>query len=462
MPNFGYSGNRGAYLGLAYYQVMGPSVDLTLQLDGYERTYAGAGADLRYAPREGTKGDLAAYMLYDRDLKQQEWRALWSHTAENLPGGFRGVISVNQYSDYNFFRQFQRLEGENTRSFLYSNAFLSGDWGVQSLSMMVDQRETFLNSAGDTSTQRQLPEINYQVRKLKLGAIPLYLSVNSTASYLQSTTPDVFDINYGRFDVAPQLTLPLNVAPWLSVALNGGGRATWWGESRSVSVKDPDTGVVTRVCDSGAVGAGDLYCGENLTRDLSDRRPRHGRPLVLQDLRLARRDLLKFKHIIEPRFSYGYVGTSTSRRRCRSSTRSTTSGPPSVGTVTLINRVLAKPTDEQQGGAFEMASLRARAVVFLRRHPATPDLGGRHALEPRGSARGAPAGQSVEQFRPAGQGRLFDALLEPRLDLALDARPRRPRLDDGDLVHQLQRFLRRQHLRPGRGSASASSPSRTA
>jgi LPS-assembly protein len=355
VPNFGYSGNRGAYLGLAYYQVMGPSADLTLQLDGYENTYAGAGAQLRYAPREGTRGDLSVYMLSDRDVKQNEWRAVWDHTAEKLPGGFRGVISVNQYSDYNFFRQFQRLENENTRSFLYSNAFLSGDWGAQSLSITVDQRESFLGN-GNTSTQRQLPEINYQLRKLKLGRIPLYLSMSSTASYLQSKTPGVFDVAYGRFDLAPQLTMPLSPAPWLSVALNAGGRGTWWGDSRSRVVKDPETGTSERICDSGAVESDQLYCGENLTRIFPQAGVDVVGPSFSKIFDSPGGTFSKFKHVIEPRFSYSYVGPFDDQARVPRFDEIDALQASQLGSVQLINRLLAKPSDETQGGAFEMAS----------------------------------------------------------------------------------------------------------
>jgi LPS-assembly protein len=356
VPNFGYTANRGVYLGLAYYQVMGPSADLTLQLDGYVNTYAGAGAQVRYAPTEGTKGDLSYYMLANRDTQQREWRAVWDHTASKLPGGFRGVISLNQYSDYDFFRQFQRLEGENTRRFLYSNAFLSGDWGAQSLSMQIDQRETFLGEGDTSSIQRKLPEVNFQLRKLKLGGVPLYLSMNSTASYLQSTTDDLFDVSYGRFDLAPELTLPLRVAPWLNLTLNGGGRATWWGDSRSARRVDPLTGTSETICDSGVVPDGQLYCGETLTRIYPDAGFGVVGPSFSKIFDSPGGQFSKFKHIIEPRFTYAYIGSFDEQAKVPRFDQIDSFRAAQLGTVSLINRVLAKPTDETQGGAFEMLS----------------------------------------------------------------------------------------------------------
>ncbi|MCM2268563.1 MAG: LPS assembly protein LptD [Thermoanaerobaculia bacterium] len=356
IPNIGYSPSRGVQLGIAYYQVLGPSADLTLTLDGWEQTWAGAGAEFRYQPTEGTKGAIRGYMLEDRDRGQREWRGIWNHTTTDLPGGLRGVVSVNDYSDYDFFREFQRSEGENTRRYIYSNAFLSGDWGAQSFSMIVDQRETFL-SADRTSTQRQLPEINYRVRKLKLGRSPLYFTLDSTASYLSSQTDERFDVTYGRFDIAPQLTVPLRVAPWLSVSMSGGGRTTWWGDSLPFTVVDPVDGTSTRMCDDGPAADDEVYCGDALSRSYGTAQVDIVGPTFSRIFDSPGGAFSKLKHVIEPRFNAGYVGDFDEQQRVSRFDEIDSFSTSRLGTVTLVNRVLAKPTDESRGGAFEVFSL---------------------------------------------------------------------------------------------------------
>jgi LPS-assembly protein len=355
IPNIGYTRRRGTYLGIAYYQVMGPSADLTLQLDGYESTYAGAGAELRYAPSEGTRGNMTYYVLSDRDTSRSEWRALWRHSASDLPGGFKGVISVDDYSDYDFFREFQRGEVENTRSFLYSNAFLSGSWGAQSLSFIVDQRETFL-PADRTSTQRQLPEINYRVRKLKLGKSQFYFSLDSTAGYYFGETTDLFSIDYGRFDIAPGLTLPLRVAPWFSLAVSAGGRATWWGETVPVLRRDPETDEVRRVCEDGEAEADRLFCGESLTRTYSTVAVDAVGPSFARIFDGSGKRFAKYKHVIEPRFAYNRVSDFEDQDRVLRFDEIDSFSASESGSVALVNRVLAKPADEKQGSAFEILS----------------------------------------------------------------------------------------------------------
>jgi len=369
IPNVGYSPSRGVQLGLAYYQVMGPSVDLTLLVDGWEQTWAGAGAELRYHPTEGSEGRFIGYLLSDRDNQQDEWRTIWRHTTKDLPLGLRGVIDVNHYSDYGFFRQFQRSEGENTRSYIYSNAFLSGNWGAQSFSVIADQRETFL-TADRSSIQRQLPEVTYGVRKLKLGKSSFYFSLDTTASYLSSETDDRFDVSYGRVDLAPQLTVPLRVAPWLSVALTGGGRGTWWGESLPTTVVDEVSGTAVRVCDDGPIPDEQIFCGDALDRTYTTAQADIVGPSFSRIFESPGGTFAKFKHVIEPRFKYRYVGEFDEQGRVYRFDEIDSFSTSRIGSVALVNRVLAKPSDPTKGSAFELLSFTlAQDFSFLDEQP---------------------------------------------------------------------------------------------
>ena len=365
VPNVGYSRQRGAYLGLAHYQVLGPSWDNTLFVDLWERDYAGLGDEVRYRPREGTRGQLTAYALYESVDEQTEWRLRWNHETTDLPWGLRGVVSVEQYSDYEFFREFERAERNNTRRFLYSNAFVSGSWGAHSLNVMVDQRETFLDG-GDTVEQSQLPEIEYRLRKLKLGRAPLYLSVDTTASFLQSMKDDSYDVGYGRFDVKPELTLPVKVAPWLSLAVTAGGRATWWGESVPETRADPETGQNGQFCDSAPAVPGQIFCGESLTRFFPTAEAELVGPTFSRIFDNGEGShFSKYKHVVEPRWSYGYVGDFDEQGRVYRFDEIDGFSSSNIAGFALVNRLLAKPADAEQGGAFEILSFElAQALSF--------------------------------------------------------------------------------------------------
>ncbi len=374
VPNIGYSKRRGSYLGLAYYQTLGPSYDTTLYLDGYSGGFYGFGDELRYRPSDTTRGEALAYYFYNDESRKSGWKLKWSHEATQLPWGLRGVVDVEHYSDFLLFRDFERGERDNTRRYLYSNAFVAGNWGAQSLNVLLDQRETFITDT-DTVTQRQLPEIEYRLRERKLGELPLYLSLAATGSYLQSTRDGSYDAGYGRFDVEPELKLPVRPAPWLSLALSAGGRATWWGDSLAAYRPNAETGQSELRCGDRIAETGEIYCGESLDRVYPSAGVEMVGPSFSRIFELSGKHFAKLKHIIEPRWSYGYLGTFEDQDRVAQFDEIDVLRPSNVAEVAIVNRVLAKPAEGSEGkskggGAFEIFSFElAQAYSFDAQQP---------------------------------------------------------------------------------------------
>jgi len=356
VPNIGYSKRRGEYLGLAWFQALGPSYDNTLYVDAYSEGFYGVGDEFRYRPAEKTKGNARVLFFHNEELKKDAWRLDWAHVTEDLPFGLRGVVAVEHYSDFEVFRDFERTENQNTRRFLYSNAFVSGNWGAHSLNILADQRETFLGDGQERVTQRQLPEIQYRLRELKLGASPFYLSLGATADYLQAERTGSYNAGYGRFDVKPEVKIPLRPAPWLSLAVAAGGRATWWGDSYSTDEVDPGTQVEGRRCGDRAVAESEAYCGDPLTRVY----PTGGVDLVGPSFSrifdTGGKTFSKFKHVIEPRWSYGYLGSFDDQDRVAQFDEIDQLRPSHLASVALVNRLLARPAEAARGGAFEILS----------------------------------------------------------------------------------------------------------
>jgi LPS-assembly protein len=346
IPNIGYSKRRGAYLGLAYYQVLGRSADDTLYLDLYSREYLGFGNELRYQPSEGTKGNFKLYAVHvpdddelqlaDPEADNLRWKMFWDHRSDDLFPGVRSVVAYRDYSDFEFFQDFERDFDINTARFLYSNAYLSGNWGPHSVNVLVDSRETFVR-AGQSLVQRQLPEIEYRLRSTKLGRTPLYLEMRSSVNYLDVERSETYQGSYGRADLSPQLTLPLRAFPWLSVSLSGGGRATWWGERLD--------------------STGQAFTGESITRTYPVASASIVGPSVSRIFDGQLGSFGKFKHVIEPRFEYDYLGEFEEAREVPVFDEVDTFTSLNTGRVALVNRLLAKPSDPKAGGAREVLSL---------------------------------------------------------------------------------------------------------
>lgn len=374
VPNVGYSDRRGAYLGMAYYQVLGRSMDTTFFVDGYSEGFLGLGNEFRYQPSEGTAGKLEAYGIFDDNavaaLGQDDfrWKLDLEHVTEDLPWDMRGVIDVTEYSDFQFFQDFERDFDRNSRRFEESQAFVTGNWGPHLLNVIVSDRETFTTAR--TNNDRRLPEVAYSLRStplLDLGDTSLYLSMQSSLGYYSVDRSDAYQADYGRADVFPELSLPLQLVPWLSVTLTGGGRATWYGDSLET--------------DQTAVGeTGSSFTGEALTRTVGTVGAEVIGPSFSRIFDTRVGDYERFKHIIEPRVTYGYFTEFDEQNEVPNFDGVDRPLLGNVARWSITNRLKGKPTEESGESVREVASFEiAQSYSFDDERPlnAGTDLDGR-------------------------------------------------------------------------------------
>ena len=324
-PNLGYSSSRGTVLGLAYFQPFGDSYDATFYGDLYGNEYYGFGTEFRYRPSLVTGGSFRAFAIDDPIEDTVRWKASLQHTSDQLPFGMRGVVSYTDFSDFEFFRDFERNFNDVALRSLYSNGFAAGNWGSHSLNILADKRETFIRP-GVTVTQTQLPEIEYRLRPTRLGNFPLYLSLLSSASQLDIERTDVIQGSYSRIDVLPTLTVPVSTLPWLSLSLAASTRATMYSDSVTADNSE--------------------FRGESLTRNA----PSVSASLIgpsfskVIDKRIG--SFGKFKHIIEPRWSYMRVDEFDDQEFVPLFDEVDTLFAQEIFSFALVNRILAKPADE--------------------------------------------------------------------------------------------------------------------
>ncbi len=334
VPNLGYSERRGPYLGLAYYQVLGQSYDTTFFVDLYGEEYLGFGNEVRYQPTEGTRGLLQAYTIRDPVDEEWRWKVDLEHETRDLPKGMRGVLKVQEFSDFDFFRDFERSVDRNTIRSLESRGFVSGNWGPHSLNILVNNRETFVSN-GDTVTLQRLPEVEYLLRPTRLGRLPLRFGLETSVNYLGIDRGQDLDARYGRADLAPELTFAPRLAPWMSVSFDAGYRVTWYGDT-----------VRRRASDNR-----EEFTGETLTRSIPFGSALIVGPSFSRVFEAGRGGYAKFKHVIEPRWSYGYVDEYEDAELIPLFDEIDRIGSGNVGTFALVNRIKAKrrPKDPASG-----------------------------------------------------------------------------------------------------------------
>jgi LPS-assembly protein len=340
VPNIGYSQARGAELGLAYFETLGRSYDNTYHLDTYSKGYLGLGDEFRYAPTAGTKGDFIGYYVHDPATELWRWKAQLSHTTDDLPAGMRAVIQYQDYSDFNFFRDFERDFDVNTLSIIDSRAFVTGNWGPNLVNLLLDNRKVLLDAQDDFLSERKLPELTYSLRSTQIGKTPFYVEVDSSADYLDvqrpgGALPGNYSGKYGRFDLFPQLTLPVRTFPWLDLSVTGGERYTWYGDTLNADQS--------------------AFTGNSLTREFPFASAQIVGPSFSKIFNWQLGDLGKFKHIIEPRFTYTYQGGDLTKETPEIPVFDEVDAQASTNTgrIALDNRLLGKP-DTEDGVAREV------------------------------------------------------------------------------------------------------------
>jgi LPS-assembly protein len=365
VPGVGYNGRRGAYLGTTYYWVTGRSTDLTTNLDLYSSGSYGLGEEFRWAPSLESAGVFQAYAIHDRDatacvpLSEEpsggdgpctmpdgsagvfarrtlnRWKVRLDHVSDDLPYGFRGVLSVRDYSDDQYLQDIERSFALASARQILSRGFLTKNFGDNSVNLRVERSQSFF---GTTVLQERLPSLEFFRRTSRIGTSPVFLSLESSLSYLYvNRGANLPRGSYGRADVHPGFSLPWKRIPWLSVTAKLGARWTGYTDSTDEEQK--------------------AFVGESFTRrygeaGLSIVGPSFSR---IFDAEIGK--FGKFKHVIEPRIDYAYVSNVSDPARLPTYDEIDLALGQNQVRYAIVNRLLARPSDPTKGSAEEIASL---------------------------------------------------------------------------------------------------------
>jgi LPS-assembly protein len=340
MPSIHSSGRRGPSLGLAYFQTLGQSYDDTIHVEPYFRGYLGVGDEFRYHPTEGTWGDVTGYAVKDpADNGKLRWKVRADHDTEDLPFGMRMVLQYQKFSDFNYLRDFEHDFDTSSLRFIDSRAFLTGNWGPNLLNILVNDRQILFNNGTDFVSdvdQKKLPEVEYQMRSTKLGPTPFYLQMDNFLDYLDIQRPGSYSGSYGRIDLFPQVTLPVNTFSWLNFSLTGGYRYTFYQKSlvtTTTTTGSPPVTTETQALENTSLHRALPYGSAELVG-----------PSFSKIFEKEIADFAKFKHVIEPRVTYTYFGPFSDFRQAALPEFDQIDAPLSTNNVrvALDNRLLAK------------------------------------------------------------------------------------------------------------------------
>jgi LPS-assembly protein len=205
IPGAGYSTNNGARLFISYYWAPFDNIDTTLSLDYRSMRGVGISDEFRFALDKDTQGRFYGYYMDDRKENKVRYNVLFRFQEVFTPS-LSGRIDLN-LSDRQFYRDLTDSTMERTQRSIDSNVFLTNrwDWGRAYLfSQYTRSLDTFNN---DFIVQR-LPEAGFNIFKKQVAGLPIYLDLDSSASYFHK----VEGVSGGRLDIFPKLSGYFNLA----------------------------------------------------------------------------------------------------------------------------------------------------------------------------------------------------------------------------------------------------------
>jgi LPS-assembly protein len=350
---------------LGYFLPFGDSVDATITADVNTRGYFGGGVNLRYLPSENVKiGDLYVYGVRDAEPQlhgtapgergpEGHWRYRYRHSQENLPGGFRAVVDIEDFSDLEFFRRYDRDPRLHTLSNVYSSAYLTKNRPRYSLNLLADRREILFPNIEQRF--EQTPSLQLRMFPQQVSRTPLYFSLESSLSSLRTggTKGIATEADYYRGDIFPTLSLQLRTPAWLSVRPQLSARQTYY--SSSLDRTDPTVMPIA--------------VDKSLSRSYAQGQVEVVGPSTSRIFNRSIGGFSRFKHVIEPRFQYIYTSSDVAEEQNRV-IRFDTVDTPFLPTVqnsvrySLTQRLIGKEAGPN-GSAREVMSLALSQTVSL-------------------------------------------------------------------------------------------------
>jgi len=362
-------GNR---LELGYFVPWGDSVDTTFYADLNNNGYNGFGVDLRYLPNANVKlGEANGYVVRDVAGKKDQWKYSYKHSQDNLPGGFRGVVDVEDFSNLDFFRNYDRDPRLHTLSQIYSSAYLTKNTSRYSFNILSDRRDIILGHTdpADLSSpivrQRfeQLPSLQFRMYPNRLFGSPIYFSLESSASHLVTNgLVNGPSADYFRADVFPTVSMQIPSPPWFSIKPQISARETYYTSSLATDSTTTQSSAVDQSLRRAYMQGQVELVGPSFSRIFNE----------------SIGNFTRFKHVIEPRFIYVYTTnvTETQKDIIRFDSVDTPFLPvvPNSVEYSLTQRLIGKEKGDG-GSAREVLSFSLRQSVSLSK-PFTSSSGG--------------------------------------------------------------------------------------
>ncbi len=233
MPSVGHSSTNGYMVGDAYYWAINRMMDATVGAEYFSLRGGSQRGEFRVRPSETSYIDLNYFGVIDRGIGSPPLKEGGENARLNAAGnidGFRGVTNIDYLSSFLFRLAFNEVFSQAVYSEVKSQAFLSKSTDGYSMNGFAERYQNFLSTTpGQVITILHTPSADFSGVDHQVWRMPLYWSFDasgtglsrsepaecSTVGSVQSCTPAFRTANLlGRFDLNPEISLPLLFRGW--------------------------------------------------------------------------------------------------------------------------------------------------------------------------------------------------------------------------------------------------------
>ncbi|MFM9903016.1 MAG: LPS-assembly protein LptD [Pyrinomonadaceae bacterium] len=306
-PTFAYSGRKGLRLSTAYYQTLGDSADVTFRGDLYSGRGIGYGLDLRTRANSRSYFNFGFYAVKDRIFgpkvdaahPDQGGSIVYAEGVHYFPNGFTGAADLRITSNLAFRQEFSDGIQQIISPIENSQAFVNKSWDSYTINLLA--RSQVISIPNIREKTSNLPSVNFEKRPTMLSFLKgVYFSFKAAGEGVSrreqvddlilyrrnsgGTDPVITPAVVQRLDAYPELTLPLHTK-YFNFTLTGAARVTYYSNSF-----DDMRRVISRDV---------LRKYGEFTFDV--------RPVALAKNFYGKKDVFRFRHVIEPYLTYRLI-----------------------------------------------------------------------------------------------------------------------------------------------------------
>ncbi len=220
MPNLATSSIKGQILGEGFYWAINRSMDATVGAELFSKRGWAQHGEFRARPSETAYVDMTYFGVLDRGIgtpKVSQGGENIRLTAEDRFGhNIRGVANVDYLSSLAFRWVFDPFFNQAVQADVKSEGFLTNNTNGFSYNALVEHYQSFQSfTPGNVITIVHAPSFDFSSVDRQLGHSPFYWAVDTAVEGLSRSEPSFHTAPVvGRFDVNPNVSLPLLFRGW--------------------------------------------------------------------------------------------------------------------------------------------------------------------------------------------------------------------------------------------------------